>query len=273
MASLFFSATFALALILPFNLFVQVDEARAIQVCRTLSPEQVRNPSVPGRIEFSQVRGQSILCVYGSIDALTREEESALNHRRGRILVLRSSGGDVRSWLNLAHTQRASVRRVIVDGLCASSCANYGFVLGDDRYISSHSLVIWHGGPVRDNRVFESLTGSVDASRLRELREDWDRLASSTERLYRDLAISTEILADTAMPAASTRDTSDDRNTPMIGYSIGPEVLRSCYGIAVNPRSWYPQDPLVLELLSRERLGGWVAQLPARLENDPCRTG
>lgn len=68
-------------------------------------------------------------------------------------VVLNSAGGQASTALRMAALIEARKIQVIVDGVCASSCANYLFAAGSARSIRSGSIVLWHGAPDEASRM------------------------------------------------------------------------------------------------------------------------
>ncbi|AUD79411.1 hypothetical protein CW740_09230 [Kangiella profundi] len=60
-------------------------------------------------------------------------------------LKISSPGGNVMEGLRLGNWVFDNKLDVIVDKVCASSCANYVFPAGKIKYLNKHSALIWHG--------------------------------------------------------------------------------------------------------------------------------
>lgn len=66
---------------------------------------------------------------------------------RTRTLIVNSVGGEVSAALDMAEEIERRGLRVVVDGACASSCANYLFAAAVERIVLPGSVLLWHGGP------------------------------------------------------------------------------------------------------------------------------
>lgn len=85
-----------------------------------------------------EIDGPAALAFTSSLDGLTASP----------IIVINSGGGDVDAGLDMAESIRTRHATVIVDGVCASSCANYIFPAGGRRVISRNGILAFHGGAV-----------------------------------------------------------------------------------------------------------------------------
>jgi hypothetical protein len=74
------------------------------------------------------------------LDWLAREAPA------GTALVIRSPGGDVKAGLSIGRRVLAARIKVYARDLCASSCANYVFMLGREPEALPDTLILYHGG-------------------------------------------------------------------------------------------------------------------------------
>lgn len=122
-----------------------------------------------------------------------------------RTLLLNSVGGEVSAALEMAEAIERRGVRVVADGLCASSCANYLFAAGAERIVLPGSALLWHGGPTpEDARRLESemrahwAAKSLPPDQLdANLRRDLGRHAAQMRRqdaLYARRGLDTAIL-------------------------------------------------------------------------------
>lgn len=81
-----------------------------------------------------------------------KQFEAALSPAIKRV-ELNSAGGQASTALRMAALIEARKIQVVVDGVCASSCANYLFSAGSDRSIRPGSIVLWHGAPDEASRA------------------------------------------------------------------------------------------------------------------------
>jgi hypothetical protein len=60
-------------------------------------------------------------------------------------LIMSSEGGNVMNGIELGEWVYDTGLVVVVDGVCASSCANYVFTAGRQKGLKKDSVIIWHG--------------------------------------------------------------------------------------------------------------------------------
>ncbi|RKR00444.1 hypothetical protein C7435_1652 [Maricaulis maris] len=250
------------------------DPTPLIDACRALFPNATRNPSAPGGLELVQAGGDRGLCVYGSIETLSNLDAALIRSRRFSSIILRSSGGPVRPWLFFAESLPRRPRTIIVDGLCASSCANYLFPAGREKIVTEGSLVVWHGGPINDVTAFERILGDLADEDRQAARLDFLEIGERSEQLYRFWGVNRHLLSDTFGQAPSYDDILAATNhsaSQVVGYAIPPDVLTACYQIDGLERMWHPGDSTeVVAAGSGLFERSWLARLPAGLADRDC---
>ncbi|KGJ96677.1 ATP-dependent Clp protease proteolytic subunit [Thalassotalea sp. ND16A] len=60
-------------------------------------------------------------------------------------LIISSHGGDIEAGLTLGEWVLRNKLNIEVSRLCASSCANYVFTAGNQKYLNKDSVLLWHG--------------------------------------------------------------------------------------------------------------------------------
>ena len=90
-----------------------------------------------GHIEYHGVITES-----KNVTAFTLFEKSNAKPKR---IVISSSGGAVESGIQLGEWVRENTLDVEVGEYCISSCANYVFIAGKDKFLRRNSFVGWHG--------------------------------------------------------------------------------------------------------------------------------
>lgn len=73
--------------------------------------------------------------------------------REVRRVIVNSAGGEAATALAMAGMVEARGLSIIVDGVCASSCANYLFAAAAQRTVQPGALVLWHGAPDAASRT------------------------------------------------------------------------------------------------------------------------
>jgi len=98
---------------------------------------------------------ENVLCLSGKLapDHVIRDKVLATNARANVTLVLRSEGGLLTDAIDIAeHLERVGYN-VVVDGLCASACAQFVFMAARHRVIYRDGIVAMHGGPFTDEQI------------------------------------------------------------------------------------------------------------------------
>ena len=133
----------------------------------------------------------------------------------GKVLVIRSHGGDAEVAIAIAENLQAQVVTVIAHELCASSCANYIFAGVEDRRVTSNTLVLFHGGfsDQSRSRIEESLERlyaqagdlieNVEVDRQRVL-ASFDTNRARQDALLRRAGVDTAIIHSVDANDAST---------------------------------------------------------------------
>jgi hypothetical protein len=219
--------------------------------------------------------GKAVLCLRGTVGHLDgqvggAEFVQAAQDNAGKLdgLFFTSGGGDPWPWLEFAE-RIGEVEFVIVGGMCNSSCANYGFILGRRKIVLPGSVVAWHGGETADPAVARRfmrpaapgepiMNGGIVTKRPRNPIGRFFRhrrittrfldIGRRTEALYLRLGISARILSDTtdARPPQAIVDEVHRRYRPEeIEWVVlfPPDLLARCYGFSGLEEMWHPGGP------------------------------
>jgi hypothetical protein len=89
----------------------------------------------------------AVVCVYGDINRSMANAFLQLDMTKTDAVVLSSPGGSVASALDMVEHMGLDQHTIVVDGLCASSCANYLFLAARWKIVPEDSVVAWHGAP------------------------------------------------------------------------------------------------------------------------------
>lgn len=90
-----------------------------------------------------------VACVYGEIDRSMAESFKGVDMASITTVVVQSPGGSVASALDMAEHMGLFQKTLVIDGLCASSCANYLFLAARYKIVPDGALLGWHGAPPR----------------------------------------------------------------------------------------------------------------------------
>lgn len=201
-------------------------DQQAVSACREAFPETLRNPGAAGGWLLRKDRER--LCLYGTLAKVdVAGLRAALQDPDNPVtrVVVRSAGGPVDTWLEMAEALGMRQPALVVDEACFSSCAVYALPPVSKVTLSGPGLIVWHGGP---NIRSRSEDFGIQAPSYAEI-------AARTERLYRKFGLSTKLLSDTL------RTPSDDQVRMVIRmapgaseiseYAVSAETVQSCYGV------------------------------------------
>jgi hypothetical protein len=87
------------------------------------------------------------------------EENKAIN-----LIAIQSKGGEVNAGLDLGLFLYSNGLNVRVDSYCLSSCANYVFTAGSVKYVSSNSIIAFHGGATSESIMNDTLLEELPIS-------------------------------------------------------------------------------------------------------------
>lgn len=96
----------------------------------------------------------------GAIDEYEFKRFNSFFHKKINNFVVNSLGGDIKQAVLIAQVLSKNNIKVIVDGVCGSSCSNYFFVSGKQREIKKNSFLLYHGG-LNDGTFTMIDTGSL----------------------------------------------------------------------------------------------------------------
>lgn len=107
----------------------------------------------PSDVQVMLVEDGEAVHYRGGLDesAISRVED-LIKNADGRVkrLVIDSAGGEINLGMDLAGLVVKNGLDVVVDRLCASSCANYVFPAGKIKRITPNALVLWHGSAIQE---------------------------------------------------------------------------------------------------------------------------
>jgi hypothetical protein len=135
------------------------------------------------------IEAENILCIEGPIDAEGRLRAAVVEreYRDGLTVVARSDGGSLAGAIDIAEHLGRFRYSIVVDGICASACAQFLFMGADRKIIRGDGIVAMHGGPFSDAQI----AAMPDAGRD-NIRRERDRFV----RFYADRGINIGITND-----------------------------------------------------------------------------
>jgi len=161
-----------------------------------------------GLLDRSKVTlSNGVLLIQGPLDfdllSQFRHVQQSADLRDVRVR-LRSPGGEIHVAMAMGREIRRLNLDVEVDGFCGSSCANYLFTAGHNKYVQSPDQVRFHGGALQPNTVetvFEMIRQGTQMTNGDDIPPDLDLVqARELCGLAADLPINraTNILAEKA---------------------------------------------------------------------------
>jgi hypothetical protein len=90
-----------------------------------------------------------VACIYGEINRDMAASFKGVDMGGINTVVVQSPGGSVASALDMAEHMGLFQKTLVVDGLCASSCANYLFLSARYKIVPDGAMLGWHGAPPR----------------------------------------------------------------------------------------------------------------------------
>ncbi|WP_337881304.1 hypothetical protein [Rheinheimera sp.] len=119
--------------------------------------------------ELSEQANQALFDAYAAADVKPKQ------------LLISSGGGDIAVGLVLGQWVRQHQLDVAVDKICASSCANYVFPAGRNKYLKKDSILLWHGSAWQKHWDYEAKHKDSVERYLRDTRlqesDFYDRLS------------------------------------------------------------------------------------------------
>lgn len=191
-----------------------------------------QNPEHSGGVLAERYDGIALVCIFGDQPADLLLNQDLLQRLEGaEVVVVMSAGGLVTTWLGLGLALLEARPILIVDRICASSCANYIVPAARDVLAVKGSLIVWHGGPERQLQASQS-------PGARSLAADLERFAARS-------GISPRLYDFTNEPpglAALDAIRGADGSIPAIihGYAVSPVKLAACFGFQNLHHLWHP---------------------------------
>lgn len=126
-------------------------------------------------------------------------------------LVIQSGGGNVYAGMDLAEIMLEYQLDLVVDKFCFSSCANYVFIAGKNKFIQPNAILGWHGNAASAkwldqdiDAMLPELKGNRSAEKWQQLRRHYDeviqRAAARETELYKRLGVDPTLLTIGLLP-------------------------------------------------------------------------
>lgn len=232
----------------------------AIALLATKTPREAPVVSDPGRHPPPRVavEGDALVLAGSITKEMLRETRVQLEaHGEVRKVRISSGGGDAEAAMDMALLFREARYEVIVEGLCASSCALYIAPAATKLTIAPNGLVAFHQMPsplyryiVTELLKRESSLDEVErAKRLETLNAMLDRIMTKQEAFYRSISIdprnvfrTTQIQVDLV---AALKSRGFAVNVDMLFFVPDRDFVTSCLGYGGTAWKQYtPEDSL-----------------------------
>ena len=223
-------------------------DAAAIKECRAFFPEVELNPGADGGWRSFSFDNKNFVCVYGSELNLVLERFSGVISRLNELtLIVRSSGGKVSDWLEVAEVLEGRVNKMIVDEFCFSSCVLYFPVIAKRVLTTKPSFLVWHGGPHKKNKTL----ADASAVSIKNLIQ-FEDIIKRTEDMYKRNFINTDILNISFLPPSRhqieiIKRKNEKEGKIIAGYSFTKSILKNCFGFIGIDDIWHAGKEELLE--------------------------
>ncbi|WP_394696390.1 hypothetical protein [Pseudoxanthomonas japonensis] len=131
------------------HFLVAITASLALASCTTIrTPQKYVSPdkSFSVAVEGGVLTYRGLLMKRG----VDQAEKYLAEHPSVSVLAIESQGGEVTEGMRLGDLVLARSMDVrVIGSICASSCANYVFVSGRQKFIEPGALLTWHGSPLR----------------------------------------------------------------------------------------------------------------------------
>lgn len=106
-----------------------------------------------------------------------------------KTLIVNCGGGDVLAAIPIAVKMQRRKINILVDGICASSCANYLFIAAQNKRVPEGSLVLFHGGItpmlVPKDQISEAMIqAGAGTEEIKSHLSAWHKGAQNERELY-----------------------------------------------------------------------------------------
>lgn len=161
-----------------------------------------------------------------------------------KTLIVTSGGGDVLAAIPIAESMQRQHVDIVVDGICASSCANYFFIAANKKKVTQESLLLFHGGitPMLENKgkmVEEMTNAGAGPEQIESYFKAWQDGAAKEHALYNKAGV------DMALLDYSHRVTNEDYD-----FWAPPLATLENLGVKDITEFWYPASDEVMTVLA-----------------------
>lgn len=158
-------------------------------------------------------------------------------------IVVTSGGGDVLAAIPIAEKMQRQHIDIVVNGICASSCANYFFIASKRKKVAQESLLLFHGGitPMIENKgqMVEQMTSAgFPPEQIGSYLKSWQEGAEKERALYKKAGV------DMALLEYSHRVTNGAYD-----FWAPPLATLKKLGVKDITEFWYPASDETMKVL------------------------
>lgn len=163
-----------------------------------------------------------------------------------KTIILNCGGGNVLGAIPIAERIQRQHIDIIVDGICASSCANYFFIAANNKKVLEGSLVLFHGGitPLleQEGKIAEEMTkAGATKAQIESQTKDLHEGAIKERAIYKKAGV------DMSLLEYSHRTTNGKYNF----WAPPLETLKQL-GVRNVTEFWYPGSDVEINALANK---------------------
>jgi hypothetical protein len=157
-----------------------------------------------------------------------------------RLVILTSEGGDAEAAITMGKYIQTNNIDIRVEGLCASSCANYLFLSGNKKELTHNSMLLFHGRAKLPDKILNQFLAQLDDIQREQVKKDFARISALEENFFESIPgfdivkKSADLTWDEAM--LNKRRESGFKN---IGWFPTREILTNA-GVENISTYWHP---------------------------------
>ncbi|SCK06458.1 hypothetical protein [Vogesella sp. LIG4] len=181
-----------------------------------------------------------------------------------RELQINSPGGDARLGMYLGYLVHGWGLDVRVREQCASSCANYVFPAGREKYLEDGSMLLWHGGALQpDWQAIIRARWPHEPARQQAARDDIKLWQQQEQTFYGSIGVSQLITV------CGQHEQWRKAVPQSVGFDYSPEDLArfGIRGLHLPPGGWQPHQRWNSPAFFR---AAWCDKPPAPVDEVLC---
>ncbi|GAC1609543.1 MAG: hypothetical protein NVS3B3_16350 [Aquirhabdus sp.] len=193
----------------------------------------------------------SIIKIVGDISpSLLVEFKKIPELEKFKRLIITSGGGDVDSAIELANIVKNKEMKLVVDGICASSCANYLFIGAKTKIVRQNSFIAIHGSAHGGSNIYLRFNPDRESPIKETIKREQDFFRSlgmnlGLLKVYDDFV---DKVIDNGMIKKILDGSGGEECPPLKGWSPTEDELIS-WGVKGIEKYWYPKTSEDIKLI------------------------